>query len=295
MFTYMRKKDLYIFLTFCFLLIGCRQRNADKFDFISVSIEPQRYFAEKIVGDKFEVRTLVPNGSSPESFDPAPSQMVDLSKSKAYFMIGLFAFEKVRAVSLGQSNPGMLLVDCSRNMAHARRKQEVNGHEHDGHGHDGLDPHIWNSPETALGVAKNILKGVVQIDPANKVFYEANYRKLEREIQETDSIVRHKLADVKPRAFIIYHPALSYFAEEYGLEQYTVESHGKAPSPSQMVELVNFSKQKGIKTVFVQPEFDRKNAEVLAKEIGANVVEINPLAYDWKGEMKKIAESLEKQ
>jgi zinc transport system substrate-binding protein len=291
----MIKNNFYIFLAFCLLLTGCRQKSAVKSEFISVSIEPQRYFAEKIVGDKFKVKTLVPNGSSPESFDPAPSQMVDLGKSRAYFMIGLFAFEKVRASNLSESNPEMLLVDCSKNLICVEQGHEGHSHAHDGHSHQGSDPHIWNSPETALVVAKNILQGVTQIDPANKNFYEANYKKLEKEIYETDSIVKQKLVNLKTRQFIIYHPALSYFAKEYGLEQYTVEFQGKAPSPSQMVELVNESKTKGIKTVFVQPEFDRKNAEVLAKEIGAHVVEINPLAYDWKEEMVKIAEALEKQ
>ncbi|MBP1616733.1 MAG: znuA [Bacteroidetes bacterium] len=291
----MIKNNFYIFLAFCLLLTGCRQKSAVKSEFISVSIEPQRYFAEKIVGDKFKVKTLVPNGSSPESFDPAPSQMVDLGKSRAYFMIGLFAFEKVRASNLSESNPEMLLVDCSKNLICMEHGHEGHSHAHDGHSHQGSDPHIWNSPETALVVAKNILQGVTQIDPANKNFYEANYKKLEKEIYETDSIVKQKLVNLKTRQFIIYHPALSYFAKEYGLEQYTVEFQGKAPSPSQMVELVNESKTKGIKTVFVQPEFDRKNAEVLAKEIGAHVVEINPLAYDWKEEMVKIAEALEKQ
>jgi zinc transport system substrate-binding protein len=292
----MTKYNIYIFLAVCFLLIGCRPKDDRKSQFISVSIEPQRYFAEKIVGDKFQVKTLVPNGSSPEAFDPAPAQMVDLGKSRAYFMIGLFAFEKLREANLRENNPGILLADCSHNMARIEQEHlHGHAHYHDGHAHVGPDPHIWNSPQTALVVAKTILDGVVRIDPGNKNFYEANFKELQAEILHTDSVVRRKLANLKIRTFIIYHPALSYFAQEYGLEQYTVEFQGKAPSPSQMVELVNLAKGQGVRTVFVQPEFDRKNAEVLAKEIGARVVEINPLAYDWKGQMLKIAEILEKQ
>ncbi len=61
---------------------------------LSVSIEPQRYFAEKIAGNKFVVQTLVPAGSSPESFDPTPAEMVTFSKSKAFFAIGMFPFEQ---------------------------------------------------------------------------------------------------------------------------------------------------------------------------------------------------------
>jgi zinc transport system substrate-binding protein len=293
----MQKNVFYIFIFACFFSFSCRPKSADTSRYISVSIEPQRYFAEKIVGDKFQVKSLVPSGSNPESFDPAPSQMVALGKSKAYFMIGLFGFEKAWMASLSQSNQRMLLVDCSKYVA----EEEAHQHhasatgEHHGHSHGGKDPHIWNSPETALAVANSILDGVVRIDPENADYYQSNFNKLVAEIHHTDSIIKKKIAKAKIRTFIIYHPALSYFAEEYRLEQYSVEFNGKSPSPSQMASLVDLAKAKGIKTIFIQPEYDRKNAEVLAREIGGKIVEINPLAYDWKTEMIKIAEALEKQ
>ncbi len=285
----MRLKEYCVILSVLLVLLtSCQTKSRDKSPFISVSIEPQRYFAEKIVGDKFQVKSLVPNGSSPESFDPSPSQMIAFGQSKAYFMLGFFPFEKKWGKSFEENNPSAVLVDCSKSID---RKTLL----HDSDGHADFDPHVWNSPKNALVISKEILDGVVSIDPANKVYYEANFKKLSDEISETDSIIRQKLSKLQKRTFIIYHPALSYFAKEYGLEQYSVESEGKSPSPSQMVELVKLAKAKGIKTIFVQPEFDKKNAEVLANEIDGRIVEINPLAYDWKEEMLKIADALENQ
>jgi len=94
------------------------------------------------------------------------------------------------------------------------------------------------------------------------------------------------------RAFMIYHPALSYFARDYGLLQISIEEEGKEPTPAHMRALIEISKIEKIGVIFVQPEFDKRNAEVVATELGARVVEINPLSYDWEKEMIHTATSL---
>ena len=90
---------------FCFLLLiatllfSCKQggqqnkKNDDK-PVITVTIEPLRYFTEAIAGDEFTVVSMVPKGSSPETYDPTPQQLVDLAQSKAYFRIGYIGFEQ---------------------------------------------------------------------------------------------------------------------------------------------------------------------------------------------------------
>lgn len=289
----MLKFRIYILFLLVLLLNGCARKSGGNTPFLSVSIEPQRYFVEKIVGDKFQVKSLVPSGSSPESFDPSPSQMVVFGDSKAYFFIGLFPFEQKWSNMLKETNPQVALVNCSSNIS----PQDLLKHDHE-EAHSGQelsDPHIWSSPKMALALSKSILDGIEQVDPKNKAYYEKNYRALTIEIQQTDSIVKSKLANATNKTFIIYHPALSYFAREYGLEQYSVEFDGKSPSPAQMAELVSLAKAKGVKTIFVQPEFDKKNALVLAREIGGKIVEINPLEYNWKAETIKIAEAIGKQ
>ena len=98
-----------------------------------------------------------------------------------------------------------------------------------------------------------------------------------------------------PKAFLIYHPALTYFAEDYGWTQISIETDGKEPSPAQLARIIQACKEKQVRTIFVQQEFDRKNAELIAKETGTRIATINPLSYDWTGELLKIAHTLHDQ
>ena len=83
----------YLYLTLVlFLILSCNSIS-DNTPTVSVTIEPQRYFVEKIVGDKFKVNTIVPAGTSPETYDPTPSQMIALGKSALYFKVGFLGFE----------------------------------------------------------------------------------------------------------------------------------------------------------------------------------------------------------
>uniref|UniRef100_UPI002610755F metal ABC transporter solute-binding protein, Zn/Mn family n=1 Tax=uncultured Bacteroides sp. TaxID=162156 RepID=UPI002610755F len=156
-----------------------------------------------------------------------------------------------------------------------------------------VEPHIWNSAANAQIIARNILHALIKMDEAGKMDYIARFKQLSVRIERTDSLIRQKLsAPDADRAFMIYHPALSYFARDYGLHQISIEADGKEPSPAHLKELINACKQEKVRIVFVQPEFDRRNAELIARQTGAQVVGINPLAYDWEEEMMKVAGSL---
>lgn len=75
---------------------------------------------------------------------------------------------------------------------------------------------------------------------------------------------------------MIYHPALSYFARDYGLHQISIEEGGKEPSPAHLKELIDLCKAEDVRVIFVQPEFDKRNAETIAQQTGTKVVPINP-------------------
>ena len=115
-----------------------------------------------------------------------------------------------------------------------------------------------------------------------------------------DSLDEHidlDLKDLKKREFLIFHPALSYFARDYHLKQIPVEHEGKEPTPGRIRDLVNQAKQNNISAVFIQEQFSTDEARVLAREIDAAVVRIDPLSYDWMNTMHtitaKISASLE--
>ena len=105
----------------------------------------------------------------------------------------------------------------------------------------------------------------------------------------------HLEDETKGQSFMIYHPSLGYFAKDYHLKQHALEWEGKSPSPSHMKKLSDLGKEEQIKTILIQVEFDRKNAEVLASEIGAQLVLINPLGENWPDQMLMIATKLKEQ
>lgn len=286
----------------CLLLAACTGRasksnNGDgEKPVITVTLEPQRYFTEAIAGDKFKVISMVPKGSSPETYDPVPQQLVSLGDSKAYFRIGYIGFEQAWMERLMNNTPHIQVFDTSKGI-----DLILNNGDHDhGHGHgprDGhthaVEPHVWNSTANALIIAGNTYKALSQLDKANDAYYMARYDSLCQRIQHTDSLIRQQLsAPEAAKAFMIYHPALSYFARDYGLHQISIEEGGKEPSPAHLKGLMDLCKKEGVRVIFVQPEFDRRNAEIIAKQTGTRVISINPLSYDWEEEMLNVARSL---
>jgi zinc transport system substrate-binding protein len=165
-------------------------------------------------------------------------------------------------------------------------------HHHHGHHPGGIDPHIWNSVHGARTIARNTLNAFLALDEEHADDYRQNYARLMEEIDETSAELSEYLSPLSNRTFIIYHPALTYFAREFNLTQLCIEMEGKEPSPAWLKELVETAREHQTKVVFIQQEFDKKNAELIARETGCRLVAINPLSYDWSKEMIHIAKSL---
>lgn len=284
----MRSTGIYILLAVLSLFTACTGKQAEG-KTVTVTIEPQRFFAEKIAGDKFAIHCVVPSGQSPETYDPTPKQMVQIGQSDAYLQIGYIGFEQVWMQKIRENNPDLQIFDTSEGM----RFEHNPDHHHDHHLHaGGVDPHIWSSIEGAKVIARNTLDALTQLDKENTEYYWKNYNDLLAEIDRTETEIKHLLDPLADRTFIIYHPALTYFAEEFGLVQLCIEMDGKEPSPAQLEQLVTTAKEHHTKVVFIQQEFDQKNAELIAKETGCRLVRINPLDYHWNTELIHIAKAL---
>lgn len=293
----MKYTGIYILLTALLLLTACGGKLADG-KVVTVTIEPQRFFAEKIAGDKFAIHCVVPSGQSPETYDPTPKQMVQIGQSEAYLQIGYIGFELVWMQKIRENNPDLKIFDVSEGMKFVKETEEEE-HEHetdDGHHHHhhagGIDPHIWSSIEGAKVIAWNTLNAFIELDKENTVYYWKNYNDLLAEIDKTEAVIKRLLDPLADRTFIIYHPALTYFADEFDLVQLCIEMDGKEPSPAQLKQLVTTAKEHHAAVVFIQQEFDQKNAELIAKETGCRLVKINPLDYHWNTELIQIAKAL---
>lgn len=302
----MKLKDMktLLLLSSCLLVAACsgcssRTANSEGNDqpIITVTIEPQRYFTEAIAGDKFKVVSMVPKGSSPETYDPVPQQLVSLGDSKAYLRIGYIGFEQTWMDRLMNNTPHIQVFDTSKGINLILNNDDHNHPHAHGDGHNAhihaVEPHVWNSTTNALILAGNTYKALTKMDKANEPYYMARYDSLCQRIQHTDSLIRRQLsAPDASKSFMIYHPALSYFARDYGLHQISIEEGGKEPSPAHLKDLIDLCKAEDVKVIFVQPEFDKRNAETIAQQTGTRVVPINPLSYDWEEEMLNVAKAL---
>ncbi len=288
----MKRIHCWIYLLLAIVgLSACQGKKEGGTRTISVTIEPQRYFAEKIAGDLFQINCVTPAGQSPETYDPTPQQMVQISQSQAYFRIGEIGFEQAWMKNLQSQNPDMAVFDLSEGMELIKNEEEAHeeGEAHPHHHHGSVDPHIWTSISGARVIAQNTYQAFIKLDPENQEVYRAGYQRLIEEIDSTEAEMKQLLQPLAGTAFIIYHPALTYFAREFGLKQLCIELDGKEPSPAQLKQLLETATQSGAKVVFVQQEFDRKNAELIAKETGCRLVTINPLSYNWHDEMIRLA------
>lgn len=290
-------KKLFFILSIIILsasFFSCTGKQDKKERVITVTIEPLRYFAEQIAGDKFKIISMVPKGSSPETYDPTPLQLTSLAKSEAYFRIGYIGFELMWMDKLTGNAPQMQIFDTSKGINLIEDKQNHEESENGDHHHGGIEPHVWNSPANVLILADNIYKAFCKLDSKNSDYYAMRLQVLKKEVVSTDKEIKGLLKNSQ-KAFIIYHPALSYFARDYGLKQLSIEERGKEPTPAHLKSIIQDCEREKIKTIFVQKEFDGRNAELIATETGTKLVHINPLSYNWKKEMINIAKALKNE
>jgi zinc transport system substrate-binding protein len=181
-------------------------------------------------------------------------------------------------------NKNMLVVDCSKGID-LMASQDPD--------EPGLDPHIWLSVKNAKIMVQNICDGLAQVDAANKSFYEENCNSYLAQLTELDNDIEAALDGVTNRSFIVFHPAFGYFARDYNLTQIGIEQEGKEPNADYLVRLIEEAKARNIKVVFVSPQYSTKSAESVAKEIGGQVVIIDPLAKDFISNMRAIESAMQ--
>lgn len=131
--------------------------------------------------------------------------------------------------------------------------------------------------------------------PEKRAEFAENYRRFQVEIDSIDREARRVTAGKRNKTFLIYHPALTYFARDYGMEQVAIEDEGKEPNPMHIKGVIDTCRAKGIRVVFIQNQFDVANAKAVAKEIGGEVIPIDPLSPDWTGEMRSLLRIIEQK
>lgn len=278
---------LFPFLMLLLALVSCGRRTGhDARPVVTASIVPLASFVEAIAGERFAVTPLVPPGAGPETYEPSPRQMVELNASRILFRIGTLGLERTRLEKMAETAPDLLVVDASRGITPLAAGQCA------GQAADGSDQHTWTSPANAKIMGRNICKALCRVDSAHAPAYERRLARFEAHADSIDAAIRQRLQSVTHRTFLIAHPALGYFARDYGLRQLSVEADGKEPSPERLAALVEQCRAEGVRVVFVQKEHPGRAARRIAAELGLPVVEIDPLSSRWGAELIRIADAL---
>lgn len=272
------------------LLISCGRSGSDPGSkIITVSISPFKYFVEQIAGNDFTVNVMVPAGADPHTYEPFPGQINNLRKSVGYISNGFLGFEMNWLDRFYETNRSMKKLNLGDSIVPLSTE-----HRHEGGHIEAADPHYWVSPKCALVIASSVKIFLCRLNPSQSQKYNSNYQLLISKIHELDNKSGQLFSDLPVKSFMIYHPNLAYVARDYGLEEIPVEYEGKEPSPSRMRELIDRMRKENLRTIFVQIEYDTKNAKAIAGETGAKIVLIDPLSENWLKSTTDIIDNLHK-
>ena len=274
----MKKLNIFIILLiFIISLCACNKKKNNKI-IILTTIDPIKSIVEEISDDEFEVITIVPSGSSPETYSPKVKDMIKYKNASLYFSIGL---------SVEDQNVYKYIDDSTKEIELDKEVKKV---------YDDLlignnrDPHIWLSLKRVLVMAQVIEKELSLLKPEREPIYSSNLSNFSHEIYEAEEYINNLFSNCENPVFITFHPAFQYFAEEFNIKMYSLENDGKESTPKDRIEIINIAKELNIKVIFYQEELSSKEAKSIAEEIGGIAQVLSPLSTDVLYNIKNIAD-----
>jgi len=239
---------------------------------VSVTFNAMAEFVKAVGGDKVVISTIIPDGTEPHDFEPKAGDLTGLSSAQVFVYNGFgmeaWADKAVKAAG----NAKLTVIEAS---AGATPIQSLVSSESGKQGQP--DPHLWLSLKGAKIEVQNIEKGLVQADPANKDYYEANSRAFQSALDELFQTYQNKFAAAPRKDFVTGHAAFAYFCRDFGLKQNSVEdvfAEGE-PSAKQLTELVDYCKKNKVTTIFAEDMASPAVSKTLADEVGAKVETIH--------------------
>jgi len=261
---------------------------------VLVSVAPYKNFVEKVAGDTIEVILMVPAGSSSHTYEPSPKQMLNASGADIWFQIGE-GFEARAGSALKNYSKDMQFVNLRQGLDLIVCQEGESGRCACVQHHDCVDPHFWMSPKEVIIQSKIIIATLAKRYPEHKQLYERNGEKLIQELEALNQEIAALLAPLKNRTILVSHPAYAYFCRDYNLKQLSIEFEGKDPTPKQLTNILAAARKEQIRRIYIQAQYSSKGARLIAKEIDAEIVTLDPYAENFFPNMLEIARSFAKQ
>lgn len=273
---------------------GCSGERAGNNDKVKVvcGLPPVAFIAHEIGGKYVTVQSMLPVGRSPHDYAPRPADIRDAGRSALFLTTGM-NFEK-SAVRAMPEQVKVIDVTTGIRRRHFDDGQgccDGHGEAHD-HNSEALDPHVWLSPVTAGYIADTVRDALVAVDPKHAAVYRENCRALKQKFSDIHADNLRRLAPFAGREFLVYHPAFGYFADAYKLRQHPLEINGREMTAVQLANVIRKAQKENIKVVFVQPQFNPRTANELARRINGAAVPLDPLAYDLVENFRLMADAI---
>lgn len=279
-----------LIVTLLVLLSSCQSSKNRKKMLLLTTIHPYELLLSQLVGDEFEVQSIIPANASPHTWSPKPTDLRSLIDASLILSNGL-GLEKNLEKSFATRKNDMLVV--AKLIEDSIPTLDEEEHHHEGeeeHHHEGTDPHLWTSPQLMIKLVSALEKELSQRFPNSSLVFSKNAETMRKELEavvESVSMERNEYTDA---GLVTYHNSFGYFSQEFGIDYlgWVQFSPGQDPSPTELASLGETIKERKVKALFVEPQMDKKSGEVLAKEFGLQLLTLDPLGSD--GNAKTISQ-----
>ena len=264
------------------LLASPTARSAGKLKIMTATTDLAS-LAQEVGGDKVEVESIARGYQDPHFVDAKPSFLLKLKRADLLIVVGLELEIGWLPPLINQSTnpkiqvaaPGYL--DASR---FAKILEIPTGQvtRAEGDVHPLGNPHYWLDPENGLRIAKGIADKLSEMRPEDAAYFAQRDADFEQRLKQAD---QRWLAEMKPyegRKIVTYHRSWPNFAEHFHLNVvgYVEPRPGIPPSPQHTVELIQQMKRDNVKVIVVEPYFDLKTPNSIARETGGQVLVLPP-------------------
>ncbi len=285
------KKDFLFFLRFFLILVifGFQAQDLDAAKKIRVvtSVFPLLEFAGAVSGERGEVSLLLPPGAEIHTWRPRPSDIIRLSSADLFIYIGADLEPWLHDLLKSIRNPNLRVLEASRGIPLVDEEGIVhNVHEHE---HGAHDPHIWLDFKNDQRIVDKIAAVLSEMDTEGSSVFKRNAFIYKEKLQRLDQKFKDGLMDCVHRTIILAgHGAFGYLARSYNLRQISLYglSPDSRPTPKKLIEVVELAKKYGIKVIFFEIRVRDELAKVLAEEVGARTLVLNPGANLTKEQLK---------
>ena len=244
---------------------------------VVATVPPLAWLASALLPPGETVPSLVPEGASPSAFEPGFREIRALDRAALWVRVGHphFPFERAQLDPLAAERGDLRIVSVFVEDEPASE-----------------DPHVWLDPAQMAGTIDRLAAALAALLPGEAAAVEVRRAALHEEVAALDVELSDTLRPFAGRPFVVQHPAFSHLARAYRLEQLAVEAEHREPSGPQLAALIRRARAAGVETVFVQPQFDRAAATLVADALDARVATLDPLASDWPAGLRRAAQAL---